>query len=468
VVGGLVTMCALLTGAISVAISRFITFELGRRDQQKLNIVFSTSLILQIFAVGIVLLVFETIGLWFLNNHLTIPEGRMSAVHAIYQFSILTFCLSLCYVPYNACIIAHERMKAFAYLTIIEAIAKLAIVYVLLLDGFDKLIMYGLLLMLVQIMSLGFYMTYCRRNFEECRLRLIFDHSVIKNMFGYAGWTYIGAGSALLRDAGGNILINLFYGPVANAARGIAMQIQHAVNMFAQNFMTALNPQITKSYAAGNYDYMKFLIFNGSRISCYMLMFLSLPILLNTEFVLQLWLGQQPQYAATFVRLALLFVFSEAISTPLVTSASASGKIRNYQLLVGGLQSLNFPLSWLLLYIGLPPYIIFVVAILVSQLCLAGRLYILRGMINLQSRQFFKNVYLNVFFTILIGIVFPLGFSMLSGKSMMTFVCSCILCLVSMGISIYYVGCSSDERTFVVRKVKDLKYKIKHNNDRNK
>lgn len=460
VVGGLVSMGSIFVGAVSIAIQRFITFELGQRNQQKLNIVFSTSLILQLVAVIVVLFVFETVGLWFLDNELEIPEARINAAHVIYHFSIFTFCLSLCYLPYNACIIAHERMKAFAYMSIIEVVAKLGIVYVIMLDGFDKLIVYGMLLMIIQTMVVSAYLFYCHRNFEECRLRFTFDRNVVKEMFGYAGWTYIGAGSALLRDAGGNILINMFYGPVANASRGIAIQVQNAVNQFATNFMTALNPQITKNYAAGNYDYMKYLIFNGSRISCYMLMFLSLPILLNTEYILQLWLGQQPQYASSFVRLALLFVFSEAISTPLVTSASASGKIRNYQLLVGGLQSLNFPLSWLLLFLGCPPYITFVVAIIVSQMCLCGRLYILRNMINLPSRLFIKNVYCNIIVTTLVGSLLPFIFYLLTDKNLNTFVCSCFLSMLSMGIAIFYVGCNGEERIFIRKKIKELIRKI--------
>ena len=461
VVGGLVAMFSIVSGAINVAISRFLTFELGKKDQQKLNVVFSSAVIIQLFMCCIVILLAETIGLWFLNNHMTFPYERSFATNVIYQLSIVTFCISLLSLPYNSAIIAHEKMTAFAYVSIFETLAKLALALVIPLYVGDKLIFFSFFLVVVSLMVRIVYGVYCKRHFEECRAKWQFDRRVLKDMFTYAGWTYIGASSALLRDAGGNVLINIFYGPLANAARGIGVQVQHAVYMFAQNFMTALNPQITKNYAAGNYEYMKYLIFNGSRISYYMMLLLSMPIILNTHYILILWLKQSPQYTVTFVQLALLFVISESISNPLVTSASASGKIMKYQLLVGGLQSMNFPISWLFLFLGYPPYVTFAVAIIISQLCLAGRLYILRGMISLSARQFLIKVYFNIALVTIVALILPIIVQYNITETFESFILSCLVCLISTSFAIYFVGCSREERIFVREKIKNCYFKYR-------
>lgn len=456
VVGGLVSMFALVSGAISISISRFITFELGRNNQKELNIVFSSAIIIQIVICLLFILLAETLGLWFLNTKMSFPEGRMCATNVIFQFSVATFCVNLISIPYNAAIIAHEKMAAFAYISIFETLAKLIIAFAIPYILYDKLIIYGGLLLLVAIIVRLVYGIYCKYHFEECRFRFLFDKTVFYNMFTYAGWTYIGASSALLRDTGGNILINLFYGPVANAANGIGTQVQQAVNQFVTNFMTVLNPQIIKSYAAANYDYMKFLVLNASRISYYMMLVFSLPILFNTHYILVLWLKQVPQYCVEFVRLALLFVMSESLSTPLITSASASGKIKKYQLLVGGIQSFNFPLSLLCLYMGMPPYVTFVVAICISQLCLAGRLYILRNMMDFSARQFIHSVYSNIIKVTIIALILPIGVQYYIDESWGGFIISCIICFISVFISIVYVGCNRQERAFIMTKAESF------------
>ena len=450
-------MFALVSGAISISISRFITFELGRNNQKELNIVFSSAIIIQIVICLLFILLAETLGLWFLNTKMSFPEGRMCATNVIFQFSVATFCVNLISIPYNAAIIAHENMAAFAYISIFETLAKLIIAFAIPYILYDKLIIYGGLLSLVAIIVRLVYGIYCKYHFEECRFRFLFDKTVFYNMFTYAGWTYIGASSALLRDTGGNILINLFYEkPVANAANGIGTQVQQAVNQFVTNFMTALNPQIIKSYAAANYDYMKFLVLNASRISYYMMLFFSLPILFNTHYILVLWLEQVPQYCVEFVRLALLFVMSESLSTPLITSASASGKIKKYQLLVGGIQSFNFPLSLLCLYMGMPPYVTFVVAICISQLSLAGRLYILRNMMDFSARQFIHSVYSNIIKVTIIALILPIGVQYYIDESWGGFIISCIICFISVFISIVYVGCNRQERAFIMTKAESF------------
>ena len=288
VVGGVVAMFSMLSGSLSAAITRFITYELGKGNQENLKKIFSSSVTIQIGLAILIIVVAEAIGVWFLNMKMNIPDVRITAANWVFQFSILTFAVNLISVPYNASIIAHERMSAFAYISILEAIGKLAIVFLIVISPMDKLIFYAILMCAVALIVRLAYGVYCKRHFEECTYHFIFDRDLLKHMFGFAGWNFIGATSAVLRDQGGNVVINLFCGPAANAARGIAFQVNNAISGFVTNFMTALNPQITKSYAAGDRKYMMTLIFQGARLSFYMLLLLSLPVLINTHYILSL------------------------------------------------------------------------------------------------------------------------------------------------------------------------------------
>lgn len=380
VAGGVVAMFSILSGSLSAAISRFITYELGKNNVLKLKTIFSSAITIQI-GLGIVIAFFaETIGIWFLNTQMNIPIERMTAANWVLQFSIITFIINLISVPYNAVIIAHEKMSAFAYISIFEAIGKLLIAYLITISPIDKLIFYAILMCGVAIAIRLLYGYYCKRHFDECRFHFIWNKQIFQQIFSFAGWNFIGASSAVLRDHGGNIIINLFCGPTVNAARGIAFQVNNAIQGFVSNFMTALNPQITKSYAAKNYTYMMTLIFQGARLSFYMLLLLSLPIIINTHYLLTLWLNTVPEHTVLFVRLVLIFAMSESISGPLITAMLATGNIRNYQIIVGGLQMLNLPTSYILLSLGAIPETVLIVAVLISQCCLMARLYMLKKM----------------------------------------------------------------------------------------
>ena len=407
VVGGVVAMFSMLSGSLSAAITRFITYELGKGNQENLKKIFSSSVTIQIGLAILIIVVAEAIGVWFLNMKMNIPDVRITAANWVFQFSILTFAVNLISVPYNASIIAHERMSAFAYISILEAIGKLAIVFLIVISPMDKLIFYAILMCAVALIVRLAYGVYCKRHFEECTYHFIFDRDLLKHMFGFAGWNFIGATSAVLRDQGGNVVINLFCGPAANAARGIAFQVNNAISGFVTNFMTALNPQITKSYAAGDRKYMMTLIFQGARLSFYMLLLLSLPVLINTHYILGLWLKIVPDHAVLFVQLVLVFAMSESISNPLITAMLATGRIRNYQLVVGGLQMINLPVSYILLRIEMFPEVVLVVAIVISQCCLAARLLMLREMIGLSVRKYMKKVYVNVLVVTVIAAVLP-------------------------------------------------------------
>lgn len=460
VVGGVVAMFSVVSGSLSAAISRFLTFELGKNDIAQLKRIFSTSVIIQFILALIVLVLIETVGLWFLNNKLVIPESRMVAANWVFQLSIITFVFGLMNVPYGAAIIAHEKMSAFAYLSILDATEKLLIAFLVAWTSADKLILYAILMCFVSLLGIMIYRFYCKRKFEECSFQILWDKTVLKRMFGFAGWNFIGASSAILRDQGGNIIINMFCGPAVNAARGIALQVNGAVSGFATNFMTALNPQITKSYASGEQEYMMKLIFQGARLSFYMLLFLSVPIWANTHFILVTWLKIVPEHSVLFVQLILLYTMMEALSTPLITAMMATGEIKKYQIIVGGTQMLNLPLSYILLCLGAIPEMVLVVALVISQLCLAERLLLLRKMINLPSVEYLKKVYLNVLFVLLLSCIVPILLSYYLQETFLSFIIISFVSVLFTGLVIYFIGCQAKERKFVMERVWRIKTKM--------
>lgn len=456
VVGGVVAMFSMLSGSLSAAITRFIMYELGTDNTARLKKIFSSSVTIQCILGLLIALVAETVGVWFLNTKMNIPDGRIVAANWVLQFSIITFVINLISIPYNAAIIAHEKMSAFAYIGILEAGGKLAIAFLIIISPIDKLVFYTVLMCAVALIVRLAYGWYCKRHFEECIYHFVFDKRLLKEMFGFAGWNFIGASSAILRDQGGNIVINLFCGPAVNAARAIAFQVSNAVQQFVVNFMTALNPQITKSYARGENQYMMTLIFKGARFSYYMLLILSLPILANTHYILGVWLKIVPDYTVVFVQLALIFAMSESISTPLITAMLATGNIRNYQIVVGGLQLMNLPLSYMLLRMGGIPETVLIVAICISQCCLAARLYFLRGMIGLSFIAYLKCVYANVLMVTVIAFIFPALLVYWLPESFLSFLCSSILSVICTLVSVFYVGCNGRERKYVKDKVKQM------------
>lgn len=453
VVGGVVAMFSVISGSLSASISRFITYELGKGDKKALRKIFSSAVTIQLALGFIILILAEAIGVWFLNTKMNIPASRMYAANWVFQLSIVTFIINLISVPYNASIIAHERMSAFAYISILEVSAKLIIVYLLLISPIDRLIFYAILMASVALIIRFVYGYYCKRHFEECTYHFIFDTTLLKRMFGFAGWNFIGASSAILRDQGGNIIINLYCGPAVNAARGIAYQVNAAVQGFVTNFMTALNPQITKSYASGDRKYMRILIFQGARLSFYMLLLLSAPIILNTHYILELWLKIVPEHTVQFVRLVLAFAMSESISSPVITGMLATGHIKKYQITVGFLQMMNLPVSYALMLYGYAPEMIFVTSIIISQFCLIARLYMAHHALEISLFKFFSKVYLNILVVSFTSLIIPSILILILQESFYRFVLSCIISIICTILTIYFIGCDKNERMFVKIKI---------------
>ena len=290
-VAGFVLLFGVLTNSLTAAISRFITYELGKGNQEKLNRIFSTSLFIQLGMSLVVAILVETIGMWFLTTHMTIPPDRLQASQWVLHFAVIQTFITLTFIPYSASIISHEKMDIYAYVSIIEGLLHLAIAYMITMDLWgDKLIFYSAAICTSNLIVNLFYRFYCTKNFEECRLKWVFDKGLLKNIGGFTGWNLFGAVSAVLRDQGINVLFNIFFGATVNAAKGVSNQASNLATKFSSGFMQALNPQLTKSYASGNYNYMYSLLYQGTRMSFALFFIIALPIFVETNFLMSLWL----------------------------------------------------------------------------------------------------------------------------------------------------------------------------------
>ena len=462
VVGGFVAMFLLISGSLSASVSRFLTFELGKGDMERLKETFSTSLLIHLALAAIVFLLAESIGVWFLNAQMTIPSDRLNAANWVFQASIVSFMFGLCSVPYNASITSHECMSAFAYIGILDVVLRLLIVLFIAYSpfNFDRLIVYSLLLVAVSMSLQCIYLWYCWKNFEECRFKLRFNKFYWKEISAFAGWNFIGATSGLLKDQGVNILLNLFLGPVVNAARGISMSVNAAVSGFASNFMAAINPQITKSYASGDRVYMFSLVERGARFSFYIILLFALPIIFEADFILTLWLKHYPDHTVNFVRLILFLSLCEVLSNTLITLQLATGKIRNYQLAVGGMQLMNFPVSYICLKVGLLPESTLIVAILISLSCLCLRLVFLRSMVGLSVKRYLRNVCCNVWFVLIIASILPFMLYLNLQEGWLRFLIIAAVSLACVSLAVYFIGCNTTERRFILNRVLLVKTKL--------
>lgn len=461
VVGGVVSMFAMLNVSLASASQRFLTFELGKKDSQKLKKIFSVTLTIHNLIALIVLILAETVGLWFLNRYMNIPQERMVVANWVFQCSVFAFVVDIISVPYNASIIAHEHLKAYAYVGILEVLLKLAIVIVLPFFAFDKLKFYAVLVLLTAIIIRLIYGFYCKLHFQECKYQFYWDKSLFNEIASFAGWNFIGASSSVLMVQGVNVLLNIFYGVIVNAAQGIASQVQNAIGGFVSNFMTALNPQITKSYAANERTHMLNLVHQGSRFSFYLMLLLSLPVLIETEMVLGLWLNVVPQYAVVFVRLSLVFVITQTFSNTLVTAMLATGKIKKYQIIVGGIQLLNLPFSYVTLKIGLPPQSTLIIAILISLVSLLARLLLLRSMIDLSVLNYSKQVLWNALLVSMCSLILPMVVYYVMEDGIIRFFLVCFVSVISTSVVLSFIGLTSAELGFVKSKFNEFLSKIR-------
>lgn len=462
VVGGFVSMFAVLSNSLSAAISRFITYELGGGDLKKLKTVFSTGVTIQIGLSVLIILLCEIIGVWFLNNKMVIPSDRLYAANWVLQFCTLSFCLGLISVPYNAAITAHERMDAFAYIGILEVTLKLVIAYMIKISPIDKLISYAILLFCVSLLIRFIYGYYCKRHFEECTYKFVIDKPVLKEMTSFAGWSFFGNTAFLFNTQGVNMLINVYFGVAVNAARGIAAQIDSAVRQFIISFTTAVNPQITKSYAARDFDYMNMLICRSSKLSGYLLLYFAVPIVIEAHEILTLWLGIVPDYSAIFLRLTVLNAFFDTIfAGSLVTAIMATGKIKRYQIVITLCGFGVFPLTWFLYYIGMPPYFSYIAYGSIYFALIFVRLYLVKDYIHLSPMKYIKDVMLPYVPVVIVAFSVPFLITMYMSEGIARLLVVCVISVVVTTISIYLLGLTKPEKIFVKESLSNFLNKIK-------
>ena len=452
VVGGVISMFTFLNSAMSSATSRYITFEIGKGNMEQLKKVFSTSLQIHAIIALLIVILGETVGLWFLMNELVIPEGRMDAAMWVYQCSIVSCVVGIMSVPYNADIIAHEKMSAFAYISVLEIILKLAIVYLLVVLPFDKLKVYAALVLMVGLLIRYIYTRYCHKHFEESHYIHRIDKALLKEMSSFAGWSFWGNLAGILYTQGLNMMLNIFFGPVVNAARGIATQIQSVVTQFVTNFQMALNPQITKTYASGELDKMHSLMFRSARFSFMLLFFLSLPIMLETSYILTLWLGIVPENTVIFARIIIAISLIYTIANPCVIANQATGKVKVYQAVVGGLLLLILPISYIVLKMGAPAYSVFIVHFCVESVAQFARMYMLRNMIDLPLWSYVKNIYLPIMGVLLLSLVLPMLVYNNMQEGIIRLLAVSMTCVVSVAMTSLFIGMTRSERTFLIDK----------------
>ena len=452
VVGGVISMFTFLNSAMSSATSRYITFEIGKGNMEQLKKVFSTSLQIHAIIALLIVILGETVGLWFLMNELVIPDGRMDAAMWVYQCSVVTAVVTIMSVPYNADIIAHEKMSAFAYISVLEIILKLAIVYLLVVLPFDKLKVYAVLVLMVGLLIRYIYTRYCHKHFEESHYIHRIDKALLKEMSSFAGWSFWGNLAAILYTQGLNMMLNIFFGPVVNAARGIATQIQGVVQQFVANFQMALNPQITKTYASGELDKMHSLMFRSARFSFMLMFFLSLPIMLETSYILTLWLGIVPENTVIFARIIIAISLIYTIANPCVIANQATGKVKVYQAVVGGLLLLILPISYIVLKMGAPAYSVFIVHFCVESVAQFARMYMLRNMIDLPLLSYVKNIYLPIMGVVLLSVVLPMLVYNNMQEGIIRLLAVGMTCVISVAMTSLFIGMTRNERTFLIDK----------------
>lgn len=467
VVGSVVTMFAFLNGALVTTTQRYLTFELGKGDFEQLKKVFTTSVYIHAIISLLIVILAETVGLWFFYNKMVIPAERMTAAMWVFQLSIVTMVIQVMSAPFNSIIVSRERMGVFAVISILEAILKLAIVYLLLALSYDRLILYAILIAIVQTVICCVYITYCRNHFAESYLVRGTNKNLLIEMGKFAGWNIWGNLATTLFGTGLNLLLNVFFGPLVNAARGIAVQVETAVAQFSTNFLMAVNPQITKLYAQNSLNEMHRLLFRSSKFACYLLLMISLPVILETPVLLTLWLKIVPDYTVPFLRLLLCIVIIDSMARPLMIAAAATGDVKKYQSIIGGILLSIVPVAYTVLKLGGNPTSVYVVHLCICIIAFIARLLIIKPMIHLSIKEYFVSVITPCLFVTLFsfGVSYLIHRALPEGLSY-TFV-MCIASAVIVAAFSYGLGLTNSERAFVNEKIRVVSGKIIRNDKRN-
>jgi O-antigen/teichoic acid export membrane protein len=462
VVGGIVVMFSFLSHVLSSASQRFFSFELGRGDTIRLSRIYSIILMLYAAVIAAIVFLAETVGLWFLHAHMTIPPERMIAVEWVYQLSIAGFCVQILTTPHKALIIAKERMNIYAYVGIIEVVLQLLLAYTLLAYGGDRLLLYAVLMFAVHAISNGIYIVYARWKYRGIRFAPVWDGAMVRSIIDYSGWTLFGALASIARSQGLNIILNVYFGAVVNAARGIAHQVNTATSTFAGNFYTAVKPQIVKLYAQGKYEECYRLVFDSTKLAFVLVYVLALPLICYTPDILRLWLKEYPDYAVVFTRLILVVALANALANPLITFNQATGNIKAFQIVISTIYISNIPLSIIAFECGAKPVYAFIISIGVSFLALSARIIILRWQHHFPAFQYIKKVLIPIL--TLVVVTLPVVWVMHSylgdPTSIVTLLLDIVLLVVITLIFAYSACMDKSEKQNMAKAIKQLKGKI--------
>ena len=449
IIGGVVVLFSFLNNSLVSATQRFLNFNLGKNDLNAVHRVFCMSMSAFLILSLVFLILAETIGLWFVNTQLNIPVNRHNAALWVYQFSILTFIVNLLRIPYNATIIAYERMDFYAYVSLIEVVLKLVVVYLLYITSYDKLILYALLYTLIPLLMNYIYKVYCNHNFVTTRYKRLWDKDIFRSLFSFSGWSLFGSLANMSAQQGINILLNIFYGVTVNAAVGIANQVTTNVYQFISNFQTAFQPQIVKTYAANEKKAFYSLIFRSAKFSYFMMFLLALPIILTTQDILNIWLVKVPEYTTIFCQLILGYLIIECVSAPLWMAVHATGNIKKYQILMAICIFMNFPLTYLVFKFGMPVYSAWIIRIIVNVITFVVRCLYLKKYIGFPILSFLNKVIKPIFLVSLISIPIPyiISISLISGIKNII-----VVTIISILISIFFIyilGLNINEKKFI-------------------
>ena len=453
-VGGMTVLFTFLSGTMAHASQRFFSYELGKGDKHKIKEIFKANMTIYAIISVVVVLLTETIGLWFVNVKMVIPPERLGAANWIYQFSILSFVFSMFSAPCQAVIISREKMSMFAYISIFEVFAKLSVAYLMLVVACDKLKFYAVLHFFVVGGIALIYILLCKKRYEECSFTFNWNREYLGLILGYTGWSFYGHAAMSLRGQGVNILLNLFFGPAVNTARGIAFQVNTAVYRFCVDFFMAVKPQIIKYYAQNNFKEMYNLIYRSSKFCYFLTLLVSIPVLLEMHFILQLWLKNIPEYTILFSRIVIITSLVDAISLSLSTSADATGKIKHYQLLIGTIILLNIPLCWIFFKLGCLPQAAMYTVLCVAIVVLIFKIFMAKKMVCLPVKDFFVKVIATIMMVTVTSFIFPVLLLNYIDEGLARL---CIITCVSIGWTgamIYLLGLSKNERRYVASMIK--------------
>lgn len=469
VVGGFVTMLAFINSTMANGTQRFLSFEIGKGLSVRLQKVFSNAFTLHLIIAALIFLIAETIGFWFIDTQMNIPESRHTAAMYVYQFSIFTFIISVIQVPFMSALISHEKMNVYAYMSIYDVTVKLIVVLLLKISDYDKLIIYSGLICLAQISSAILYNFYTQNKFEECSMKISWDWPIAKEIAGFSVWTLIGAFGCTTNGQGVNILLNIFYGTVVNAARGIALQVNGIIVGFSRNFQVAATPQIIKLYSEGKIEEMTNLAIKTSKYSAFLLLLLMLPVFINVEYMLSLWLGNYPNYTPTFVRIVLIQSLIQSMSGPVVTVTHAGGKLKMPNLTGGISIVLALPICYIALKLGCSPTGIFIINIFPWFFECFFDAYYAQKYAGFSLKRFYKEVYIKVFVVTFISIILSYCISKIIIGGLIGMIIDCSVCVIFTAIIIIFLGLTINERlllTNIIRvKIKDINYeKFTRNN----